>query len=31
MSPQDIAVLFTPDAVKPPAEFKVVLADTGEH
>jgi predicted GNAT family acetyltransferase len=31
MSPQDIAVLFTPDAVKPPAEFKVVLADTGEQ
>ena len=26
MSPQDIAVLFTPDAVSPPAEFKVVLA-----
>ena len=31
MSPQDIAVLFTPDAVEPPAEFKVVLADTGEQ
>jgi len=31
MSPQDIAVLFTPDAVSPPAEFKVVLADTGEQ
>ncbi|MDE5452048.1 GNAT family N-acetyltransferase [Bradyrhizobium sp. CSA112] len=31
MSPQDIAVLFTPDAVKPPAEFKIVLADTGEQ
>ncbi len=31
MSPQDIAVLFTPDAVKPPAEFKVTLADTGEQ
>ena len=31
MSPTDIAVLFTPDAVKPPAEFKVVLADTGEQ
>ena len=24
-------MLFTPDAVKPPAEFKVVLADTGEQ
>ena len=31
MSPQDIAVLFTPEAVNPPAEFKVVLADTGEQ
>ena len=31
MSPQDIAVLFTPDAVEPPAEFKVALADTGEQ
>jgi predicted GNAT family acetyltransferase len=31
MSPQDIAVLFTPDAVSPPAEFKIVLADTGEQ
>jgi predicted GNAT family acetyltransferase len=31
MSPKDIAVLFTPDAVTPPAEFKVVLADTGEQ
>ena len=31
MSPQDIAVLFTPDAVKPPAPFNVVLADTGEQ
>ena len=31
MSRKDIAVLFTPDAVKPPAEFKVVLADTGEQ
>jgi len=31
MSPQDVAVLFTPDAVSPPAEFKVVLADTGEQ
>jgi predicted GNAT family acetyltransferase len=31
MSPEDIAVLFTPEAVKAPAEFKVVLADTGEQ
>lgn len=31
MSPQDIAVLFTPDAVAPPAGFNVVLADTGEQ
>ena len=31
MSPQDIAVLFTPDPVEPPAEFKVALADTGEQ
>ena len=31
MSPQDIAVLFTPDAVSPPAGFKVTLADTGEQ
>ena len=31
MSPQDIAVLFTPDPVHPPAGFKVVLADTGEQ
>ena len=31
MSPADIAVLFTPEAVKVPAEFKVVLADTGEQ
>jgi ribosomal protein S18 acetylase RimI-like enzyme len=31
MSPQDIAVLFTPDAVSPPAGFRVVLADTGEQ
>ena len=31
MSPADIAVLFTPEAVKAPAEFKVVLADTGEQ
>jgi predicted GNAT family acetyltransferase len=31
MSPRDIAVLFTPDAVEPPAGFKVTLADTGEQ
>jgi len=31
MAPQDIAVLFTPDAVTPPAPFNVVLADTGEQ
>ena len=31
MSPTDIAVLFTPDAVKAPAEFKVMLAETGEQ
>jgi predicted GNAT family acetyltransferase len=31
MSPQDIAVLFTPDAVSPPAGFKIALADTGEQ
>ena len=31
MSTTDIAVLFTPQAVKAPAEFKVVLADTGEQ
>jgi predicted GNAT family acetyltransferase len=31
MSPADIAVLFTPEAVQVPAEFKVVLADTGEQ
>ena len=31
MSPTDIAVLFTPEAVKAPAEFKAVLADTGEQ
>ena len=30
-SPTDIAVLFTPEAVKAPAEFKVTLADTGEQ
>ena len=31
MAPQDIAVLFTPDAVALPAGFNVVLADTGEQ
>ncbi|KRR07623.1 acyltransferase [Bradyrhizobium jicamae] len=31
MSPEDIAVLFTPDPVTPPADFKIVLADTGEQ
>ena len=31
MSPTDIAVLFTPEAVQAPAEFKVVLAETGEQ
>ncbi|MFG3592587.1 GNAT family N-acetyltransferase [Bradyrhizobium sp. RDI18] len=31
MSPQDIAVLFTPDPVKPPAGFRIALADTGEQ
>jgi predicted GNAT family acetyltransferase len=31
MSPTDIAVLFTPEAVKAPAEFKAVLAETGEQ
>src|SRR4029079_9773652 len=31
MSPADIAVLFTPEAVKVQAEFKVVLAETGEQ
>jgi predicted GNAT family acetyltransferase len=31
MSPADIVVLFTPEAVTAPAEFRVVLADTGEQ
>ena len=31
MAPQDIAVLFTPDAVQPPAEFMTMLAETGEQ
>jgi predicted GNAT family acetyltransferase len=31
MSPSDLAVLFTPDPVTPPAEFKIRLAETGEQ
>lgn len=31
LSPSDLAVLFTPDPVTPPAEFKVLLAKTGEQ
>jgi ribosomal protein S18 acetylase RimI-like enzyme len=31
MSPSDMAVLFTPDPVTPPAEFKILLAETGEQ
>jgi predicted GNAT family acetyltransferase len=31
MSGSDLAVLFTPDLVTPPAEFKVLLAKTGEQ
>src|SRR5438093_12178883 len=31
MSPQDIAVLFTPAPVTPPAALQVVLAHTGEQ
>jgi predicted GNAT family acetyltransferase len=31
MSPTDIAVLFTPEAVAPPAGFNVALAETGEQ
>jgi len=31
MSQTDLAVLFTPDPVTPPAEFKVMLAETGEQ
>ncbi|WP_291867783.1 GNAT family N-acetyltransferase [Bradyrhizobium sp.] len=31
MSGSEIAVLFTPDAVTAPAEFKTVLAETGEQ
>jgi predicted GNAT family acetyltransferase len=31
MTPADIAVLFTPEAVTVPAELKIVLAETGEQ
>jgi ribosomal protein S18 acetylase RimI-like enzyme len=31
MSPSDIAVLFTPDAVTLPDNFKILLAETGEQ
>jgi predicted GNAT family acetyltransferase len=31
MSPSEIAVLFTPDAVTAPPAFKVLLAETGEQ
>jgi ribosomal protein S18 acetylase RimI-like enzyme len=31
MSGSEIAVLFTPDPVTPPAEFKILLAETGEQ
>jgi predicted GNAT family acetyltransferase len=31
MSPSDFVVLFTPDPVTPPAQFKVLLAKTGEQ
>ena len=31
MSPSDLAVLFTPDPVTASAEFKVLLAKTGEQ
>jgi ribosomal protein S18 acetylase RimI-like enzyme len=31
MSGSDVAVLFTPDPVTPPAEFKILLAKTGEQ
>jgi len=31
MSPAEIVALFTPDAVTAPAEFKVLLAETGEQ
>ena len=31
MSPSEVAVLFTPDAVAAPPEFKILLAETGEQ
>jgi ribosomal protein S18 acetylase RimI-like enzyme len=31
MSGSEVAVLFTPDPVAPPAEFRTVFADTGEQ
>ena len=31
MSGSEVAVLFTPDAVTAPAEFKILLAETGEQ
>jgi ribosomal protein S18 acetylase RimI-like enzyme len=31
MSRSELAVLFTPDPVIPPAEFKILLAETGEQ
>jgi len=31
MSQSEVAVLFTPDPVLPPTEFKIVLAETGEQ
>src|SRR3982751_6420159 len=31
MSPSELAVLFTPDPVTPPAQFKILLAETGEQ
>ncbi len=31
MSRSEVAVLFTPDPVTPPAEFKILLAETGEQ
>jgi hypothetical protein len=31
MSPSDVAVLFTPDPVSPPDDFKILLAETGEQ
>ena len=31
MSPSDVAVLFTPEPVNPPADLKLLLAETGEQ